>query len=223
MDWQNTYAAMPDDQLLLLATKPGELRDEARSALEVELQRRNLGARDIKPYEHVLDDLTPNKILSGMKPVEVRGKPAYIARSVLGIGTMLYGKRDFGAFQSYVTTKWIVLFYFPLLPLQSLRVKELPSYGIVESKANRVEIEQDHGKYGRNRNFYVVEAEVSRDWTQVAYVDMYSLGCLAIPYILVRTARVSDYVLVALAAYAILPWCLRQISMKKARESRGSS
>ena len=40
-----------------------------------------------------------------------------------GFGTTLYGKRDFGSDGSFLTTKWAVFFWVPLLPLKSLRVQ----------------------------------------------------------------------------------------------------
>ena len=39
-----------------------------------------------------------------------------------GTGTMLYGKRDKQPDGSYIATKWLVLFYLPVLPLGSYRV-----------------------------------------------------------------------------------------------------
>lgn len=39
-----------------------------------------------------------------------------------GFGTTFYGKRDFRADGSYITTEWIVLAYLPLIPIRSLRV-----------------------------------------------------------------------------------------------------
>lgn len=39
-----------------------------------------------------------------------------------GIGTKLYGSTDFESDGSYVTTKWFVIVYLPIFPLESLRV-----------------------------------------------------------------------------------------------------
>lgn len=46
-----------------------------------------------------------------------------------GFGTRLYGARDFLPDNSYVTTKWIVLAYMPIVPLSSMRVR--PSEGSI--------------------------------------------------------------------------------------------
>jgi len=40
-----------------------------------------------------------------------------------GIGTTFYGQRDFRADGTYITTEWFAVFYFPVLPLRSLRVR----------------------------------------------------------------------------------------------------
>jgi hypothetical protein len=39
-----------------------------------------------------------------------------------GIGTMHYGKREFRADGSFVTTLWFVFLYLPVIPLKSLRL-----------------------------------------------------------------------------------------------------
>jgi hypothetical protein len=39
-----------------------------------------------------------------------------------GIGTSLYGARDFRSDGSYITTEWFVFVYVPVLPLKSQRV-----------------------------------------------------------------------------------------------------
>jgi len=39
-----------------------------------------------------------------------------------GIGTRFYGQREFKADGSYITTKWFVFLYVPIIPLRSFRV-----------------------------------------------------------------------------------------------------
>lgn len=41
---------------------------------------------------------------------------------VQGFGTSFIGKRDFKPDGSYITTEWIVIFFFPVFPLRSFRV-----------------------------------------------------------------------------------------------------
>ena len=45
-----------------------------------------------------------------------------MARSFWGFGTDYYGKADFNADGSYVTTLWIILFFVPIVPLRSQRI-----------------------------------------------------------------------------------------------------
>jgi hypothetical protein len=45
------------------------------------------------------------------------------ARSLNGIGTRIYGRRDFRTDGSFVTTKWVTFLWVPLIPLSSLRVR----------------------------------------------------------------------------------------------------
>jgi hypothetical protein len=49
--------------------------------------------------------------------------------SVNGIGTKYYGKAERWPDGSYITTKWIVLFFVPILPLGSFRVKRISGDG----------------------------------------------------------------------------------------------
>lgn len=39
-----------------------------------------------------------------------------------GVGTSLYGARDFRPDGSYITTEWLVFIYAPVLPLKSMRI-----------------------------------------------------------------------------------------------------
>jgi len=41
-----------------------------------------------------------------------------------GIGTKFYGSTDYGTDGSYVTTNWVVIFYLPIIPIESFRVLE---------------------------------------------------------------------------------------------------
>ena len=41
-----------------------------------------------------------------------------------GIGTKFYGSTDYASDGSYVTTNWFVIFYLPIIPIESLRIIE---------------------------------------------------------------------------------------------------
>lgn len=42
--------------------------------------------------------------------------------SINGVGRAYLGKRDFDADGTYTTTKWLIVFYFPIVPSESIRV-----------------------------------------------------------------------------------------------------
>ncbi len=46
-----------------------------------------------------------------------------MAGSVNGIGTTFYGQSEFDSDGSFVTTKWFVIGFLPLIPLSSTRVR----------------------------------------------------------------------------------------------------
>jgi hypothetical protein len=120
MNFAETYSKMPRDELLGLAVVQHSLTDGARLALRAELKARQLSDSDVAEYE---------KYLSRTKPGELPGKEKFVARSFNGFGTAIYGKRDFLPDGSFVTTKWVVFFWIPILPLSSMRVREIEGGG----------------------------------------------------------------------------------------------
>lgn len=51
--------------------------------------------------------------------------------SINGFGTKFLGETDFHQNGSYVTTKWIYIFWIPVFPLESLRVREIGGFEII--------------------------------------------------------------------------------------------
>lgn len=43
--------------------------------------------------------------------------------TVNGIGTMFHGKDEYESDGSYITTEWITVFWIPIIPIRSLRVR----------------------------------------------------------------------------------------------------
>jgi len=75
-----------------------------------------LGARPLETtLESTLTEPSPN----------VRAANCFIpmAYTLNGIGTKFYGERDLRVDNSYITTEWIVIFYVPIIPLRSFRVR----------------------------------------------------------------------------------------------------
>jgi len=54
-----------------------------------------------------------------------------LAQTFNGFGTKIYGKRHFKADGSYLTTKWVVFRWIPVIPLKSLYVRYVgPEIGL---------------------------------------------------------------------------------------------
>lgn len=83
-----------------------------------------------------------------------------MANTFNGIGTTFYGKRGFEQDESYVTTKWFVIGFFPLVPLGSLRVRSIGTQGIPF--------------FARTSSFEVIE-ELPTDWGQALSIYLYAL------------------------------------------------
>jgi hypothetical protein len=109
------YRSISADELLAQAVDAHGLTQIARQALQDELNRRGLTSADIERFG---DYLRKAEILN---PRLKENSP--IAYRVNGCGTCLLGERDHRPDGSYVVTKWLSLFWIPLLPLQILRVK----------------------------------------------------------------------------------------------------
>jgi hypothetical protein len=116
MGYAEAYSKLSNDEILSLAADPNGLREDARSALIAEMAVRKLSTTDVEEYQ---------RHLSTIKPGQMPGQEQFIARSFNGFGTAIYGKRDFLADGSYVTTKWVVFFWIPILPLSSMRVRQV--------------------------------------------------------------------------------------------------
>lgn len=107
-DYRDTYSRMTDDQLLDLAQKANGLTPLAKA----ELEKRKLGPAEI------------TKRAEFLRSAEIEAeKRKPLAQTFNGFGTKLYGKRDFESDGSFLTTKWVVFLWIPLVPLKSLRVR----------------------------------------------------------------------------------------------------
>lgn len=114
--FSETYSKLSNDEILNLASDSDNLLQPARDALTAELERRGLSAAEVISYK---------KYLGEIKPGDWPGKERYVARSFNGFGTAIYGKRDFLQDGSFVTTKWIIFFWIPIVPIGSMRLRTL--------------------------------------------------------------------------------------------------
>jgi hypothetical protein len=85
-----------------------------------------------------------------------------MADSINGFGTKFYGARDFWPDGSYITTEWVVVLFFPILPIRSLRVIATGSTSVT---------------FG-TKTTYDVLAKTRPNLTQVLYVYGFALLCV---------------------------------------------
>jgi hypothetical protein len=194
MEYQRTYTEMSNEELLNVAADVGSLEDDARIAIAGELSRRKLFERDIIQYR---------QDVAAFKPEDFWGKDKPIARSVNGCGTAIYGKRDFEADSSFVTTKWVVVFFIPVWPLKSMRVKK-----VVKSRWFQW-FQRDF----QHDSYFVRELEGSC-WRQVIFTWAY---CLFL-YCTARALNISPFTnsiplsVILVGAAVLLPWTLRKLA-----------
>ena len=81
-----------------------------------------------------------------------------------GIGSLYYGKKLFRDDDSFVTTKWFVIGFFPLVPLASVRVRYLESSGIPF--------------LARTTSYEMLE-ELPINWVQVLCIYLYTIFIIA--------------------------------------------
>ncbi len=86
-----------------------------------------------------------------------------------GIGTKLYGMTDVGPDGSYVCTKWFVLVYLPIVPLESYRV-------IKESSTNLIVYQ--------SQQYRVVPVELHKKQVLRTYLFFY--GIIGFIYLLAK-------------------------------------
>lgn len=120
-DYRQSYSQMSDDELLNVATQAATLIPEAQDALEAELRKRQLSQPDVVQYqeERAREDAA--------RPI----KPPVV--TLQGTGAKVYGKRDFAADGSYLTTRWFVLSLIPLVPLATFRVRRVRRWSPLEN------------------------------------------------------------------------------------------
>lgn len=116
-----------------------------------------------------------------------------MAYTFRGIGAMHYGKRDFRADGSYVTTLWFVALYVPIIPLKSIRMRRT----------------QETKYYSTQR--VPVYAAVQEPKLNLAQVSM-TYAWFAIEVTLLLVAKLRDSIWPMIPAIVILgiPWILRR-------------
>jgi len=177
MEYQETYAAMSDDEILNVASDLASLEEHARIAITAELSQRQLSETDIIQYR---------QRVASFNPEDFWGKDEHIARSVNGCGTSLYGRRGFEPDGSFVTTKWIVVFFVPAFPLASMRVKVI-EHGYLVREKQRPRLKQVACVY--SYLLLLLLTVVSTDFLPRAATAVLLAVVLPLPWFLRRLAR----------------------------------
>jgi hypothetical protein len=203
-DYAATYSELSNDEILRLACEASGLREEARVALNAELGKRKLTAKDVSEYE---------QLLASMKPGEMAANQSYTARSFQGLGTATYGKRDFHSDGSFTTTKWFVFCWVPVYPIESLRLgKPGPrlgtgSPGLSKHYLNFFPWDTHHWVYSRG--------SVNQKQAVFIYSFLFALA-LALWNAAHKPTKVS---LVLICLLCTVPWLLRELARTKVNSS----
>lgn len=111
------YQALSDDEILLIAADRENLVDEARQAIDMEMHRRNLTSSDISQYQGHIEKAGIHQ--------QVGNLPFLVP---YGLGKILFGKRarmidPQGMWEEFDTTLWVVIFWMPLIPVSTYRIR----------------------------------------------------------------------------------------------------
>ena len=132
--------------------------------------------------------------------------------SFQGFGTGFVGKRDFWPDGSYLTTEWVIVFFVPLAPLRSLRIKP---------RRRRVTFVYVAGSEERD---YAIYDEGPPRPIQVAcvyaFLVFYLAWVLGIFVVLSQFGISLDgplgvaLMLVGFGSPLLIPWCVRERSKR---------
>jgi len=137
-----------------------------------------------------------------------------VAYSINGFGTTYYGMRDFERDGSYVTTRWFILGTLPIVPLGSIRIRDV--------------------RRGLVRREMYVDEDLGMDWLQVLMTYLYVYLCVPFAiYLIVMKEHsfVDDYrvpfwlvilfrtfpLLFVLAVPHLLRWYKKRSAMQRPR------
>jgi hypothetical protein len=121
-----------------------------------------------------------------------------------GFGTAWYGKRDFRADYSYITTEWVVLAYIPMIPIRSLRVRYR---GAGEYRW--------YLGFGSSENYSVCEKRFPPNGKQVLYT--YSYLALLTCWIYFASTSGGTMIFVSFILLGPTPWVLQHLAEKRYR------
>lgn len=125
-----------------------------------------------------------------------------MANTFNGIGTTFYGQSRFEQDGSFVTTKWFVVGFFPLIPMGSLRVRYLGTSGVPF--------------FARTSSYEVVE-ETGLDMVQVLKIWLYAVFVITLAVMVLDSKTMNGIAkTIIIAAAMFLPHVLRFLAKRSA-------
>jgi hypothetical protein len=126
------YQTLSRDELLRLSLEKSQLTDEARSSLDAELARRRLSEDDIVTFKAEETAATQAR---GKEVHEVSF--SFVEKKLRGRTNYTHDPRF--RIEEFEATLWVVLFWVPVLPLASYRIRrEFRHWWICASDRYRV-------------------------------------------------------------------------------------
>jgi hypothetical protein len=115
-DFAAQYEALSDDEILRIAADRKDLLEEARKALDQEMLRRGLKESEVTQYQ------------SHVEREKIREATNLRFWMRYGIGKRFFGKGEYASdssakWEEFDTTLWIVVFWVPLVPLSTFRIR----------------------------------------------------------------------------------------------------
>lgn len=138
-------------------------------------------------------------------------------RSVNGIGTRIYGKRDFLTDGSFVTTRWVTFLWVPLFPLSSMRVRPRSDTPIPDHFLSSVMLAVTTGLVAlKFSERYMIQSKSRPVLLQVFYAYGFVLALVSAWW---NLAKNTDYVNAGiLCAVLAAPFILRSVGRSRATE-----
>lgn len=121
VNFSTEYQALDDDAILRIAADRENLLQEAQQALDSELLRRKLTQSDIGQYQAHIE----------RAEIEEQARLPFISH--YGIGKRFLGKRAYVSdpvdiWEEFDTELWIVVFWIPLIPIATFRVRRIKKF-----------------------------------------------------------------------------------------------
>jgi len=127
-----------------------------------------------------------------------------MANSFNGIGTSFYGQSRFEEDGSFVTTKWFIIGFVPIIPMASARVKYLGTSGVPF--------------FSRTSNFEMLK-ELPVDGLQVLKTWAYVVFIIALVTGILSSDKPPIFKIIVVAVGVFLPHMLRFVARKMAASS----